>query len=563
MPYNTVKQFENGFAAIKNLSPEQKKKALEIFNAIMEDRPDSEEGKAVAIAISQAKEFSFEGKDVKLAEWSTSFVNDLPDSSFAYIEEGGTKDEEGKTVPRDLRKLPYKDSEGKIDLPHLRNALARLPQAEIPPSLKSSIRSTLQAALERANATEAFSEIFNYVSVLSEEGVKKGSSKVELLRVGTIQDRGLSITKEMLQDYVENFKNGVYGQDIPVNLSHLREGEAAGWIKDIYLNGDSLMGDIEWTPLGKEKVGNKLFKFISAELAGIAKHWETGEKFKNVLIGAGLTNIPAMKNQQAITVFSEDVKNYLSNNSKMDYLNELFSEMSKKKELTSKDVDSFSDEMEKLELKGDKLAMAKDLLMKLKTILEAAGNAVTEEEADDDEMGEKKLSEVEEKEEAETVEEEKVEKIEEKEESESEKEDDKDEKLNEKMETISLSEYTALQEKMTKLEEELKTKELSETIEKEYMLSENGGFFAPSDKSDVLNFLMSLSQEQMKQAKSLFSRVRTVDLSVKGSTETSSVKLSGNVEDDVIALADAYLETGEAKTIGEAQSLAEKRLSNN
>ena len=65
---------------------------------------------------------------VEEAEWSAAAQNDLPDSSFAYVEPGGEKDDEGKTVPRGLRHYPYKDASGKVDLPHLRNALARAAQ---------------------------------------------------------------------------------------------------------------------------------------------------------------------------------------------------------------------------------------------------------------------------------------------------------------------------------------------------------------------------------------------------------------------------------------------------
>jgi len=65
-----------------------------------------------------------------MAEWTTAFVNDLPDSSFALILPGGEKDEDGKTTPRSLRKLPYKDGDGAVDVPHLRNALARIGQVE-------------------------------------------------------------------------------------------------------------------------------------------------------------------------------------------------------------------------------------------------------------------------------------------------------------------------------------------------------------------------------------------------------------------------------------------------
>lgn len=84
------------------------------------------------------------------AEWTAAFVNDLPDSSFAYISPGGEKDEDGRTKPRSLRHLPYKDADGKIDLPHLRNALARLSQTDIPADAKAAAAKKLRAAAEAA-----------------------------------------------------------------------------------------------------------------------------------------------------------------------------------------------------------------------------------------------------------------------------------------------------------------------------------------------------------------------------------------------------------------------------
>lgn len=90
-------------------------------------------------AISIIKEF--QGK-----EWTTAYVNNLPDSSFAYIESGGKKDEEGKTKPRSLRHFPYKDKDGKIDLPHLRNALARAPQSPFGEKAIPKLRAAAKAA---------------------------------------------------------------------------------------------------------------------------------------------------------------------------------------------------------------------------------------------------------------------------------------------------------------------------------------------------------------------------------------------------------------------------------
>lgn len=64
-----------------------------------------------------------------MAEWTAAYINDLPDSAFACIDPGGKKDEQGKTVPRSLRHYPHHDASGKLDMPHLRNAMSRVSQA--------------------------------------------------------------------------------------------------------------------------------------------------------------------------------------------------------------------------------------------------------------------------------------------------------------------------------------------------------------------------------------------------------------------------------------------------
>jgi len=53
--------------------------------------------------------------------------NNQPDSSFIVIERGGKKDGENKTMPRNFRHLLFKIN-SKVDLPHLRNAMARANQ---------------------------------------------------------------------------------------------------------------------------------------------------------------------------------------------------------------------------------------------------------------------------------------------------------------------------------------------------------------------------------------------------------------------------------------------------
>jgi hypothetical protein len=81
------------------------------------------------------------------AVWTTSYINTLPDAAFAVILPGGKKDKDGKTAPRNLRMLPHHDASvksanenGSVDLPHLRNALARIDQSNMSAALKARAR---------------------------------------------------------------------------------------------------------------------------------------------------------------------------------------------------------------------------------------------------------------------------------------------------------------------------------------------------------------------------------------------------------------------------------------
>ena len=97
---------------------------------------------------------------LELATWSAAYVNDLPDSAFLYVEPGGTKDDTGKTTPRSLRHFPVHDASGAVDMPHLRNALARIPQSDLPASVKAQCTAKAQAMMPDAtNASEPEEEL--------------------------------------------------------------------------------------------------------------------------------------------------------------------------------------------------------------------------------------------------------------------------------------------------------------------------------------------------------------------------------------------------------------------
>jgi ribosomal protein L37AE/L43A len=79
----------------------------------------------------------------RAAAWPASYLHRLPDDAFLHVEPGGKKDPTGRTTPRSLRHLPILDADGLLDLPHLRDAMAQLPNAG--PWLPSEVRDTLIA----------------------------------------------------------------------------------------------------------------------------------------------------------------------------------------------------------------------------------------------------------------------------------------------------------------------------------------------------------------------------------------------------------------------------------
>ena len=83
-----------------------------------------------------------------MAEWSAAYINDLPDSAFLYIAPGGEKDDDGRTTPRSLRYFPVRDEKGQIDLPHLRNAIAQAPKANLSPEIISKVQAEGRKMLE-------------------------------------------------------------------------------------------------------------------------------------------------------------------------------------------------------------------------------------------------------------------------------------------------------------------------------------------------------------------------------------------------------------------------------
>ena len=109
------------------------------------------------------------------AVWTVAFMNDLPDSAFLHVEPGGEKDEDGRTVPRTLRHFPYRDASGKVDLPHLRNALARIPQSSLSAEVKQRVIAKARRIAEDAGI--GVSEEASYKEDVMDKDKQSGSTQ--------------------------------------------------------------------------------------------------------------------------------------------------------------------------------------------------------------------------------------------------------------------------------------------------------------------------------------------------------------------------------------------------
>lgn len=145
------------------------------------------------------------------------------------------------------------------------------------------------------------------------------SKRVQIVKVGKfshVEYGKFSFTLADLQEMKANFDNNVAKQKIdgkpvvPFDYSHDDGEKAAGWITDLIIekdenNIDSLFASVDWTPRGAEKISSKEFKFVSPAIQRRFKDNESGETHKIVLLGAALTNIPFLRDMEAVNLLSE------------------------------------------------------------------------------------------------------------------------------------------------------------------------------------------------------------------------------------------------------------------
>ena len=252
-----------------------------------------------------------------------------PNSSFAYVN-------------GDTRKLPYKDKDGNVDLPHVRDALSRLDQTQgIPESEKAAIKAKLEKALGDDN--DADSKEGSKLHALPDDMIAPVISPIKLDANGDLPTRfpvfvtgnwpdsikgNFKVVLDNLKRMKEKFDAGIgfptkdASTGLAANFGHDRGGPAGAWVKGLELEADEANGTatmyatkVEYTDEGEKAIRSGRYKCISPEgafgykngaFSAIPNHLNLKEKLTDVITGFGFTNMPYLSEMAPVKCSATD-----------------------------------------------------------------------------------------------------------------------------------------------------------------------------------------------------------------------------------------------------------------
>jgi len=141
------------------------------------------------------------------------------------------------------------------------------------------------------------------VSIVELEESETKELWVNALPLGTFYDPRygeVKITKEIIRQMAENFKNNIPHYPPPVNIAHNDELGGYGIVKDLEARNDGLYALLELTEEGKKLLEEQKFRFVSSEFTSEYQDKKSGKKVGSVFLGLALTNRPAHPGVQEI-----------------------------------------------------------------------------------------------------------------------------------------------------------------------------------------------------------------------------------------------------------------------
>lgn len=195
-------------------------------------------------------------------------------------------------------------------------------------------------------------------------------NKIQVAKVGTFFDERygkIEITKDVLVKFKENFEKKIRKIDLALDYKHENDDIAAAWFEKLELSedGTELWAQVDWTPLGKKRVQEKEFRYISPEFNMDYKDNETLVKHGPTLLGAGLTNRPVIKGMSPAIALREISNEEIEDMKKAEELQKDLEAANKKLSETEAKVKELEEGAKKDEPKLDESMSAEDMLKKI------------------------------------------------------------------------------------------------------------------------------------------------------------------------------------------------------
>jgi Mu-like prophage I protein len=121
----------------------------------------------------------------------------------------------------------------------------------------------------------------------------------------------LTFTSERIERFADNVKKNVRQIELDLDYNHKQDAskgaKAAGWIKDAEARSDGLWIGVAFTDTARAEIEAGEWKYLSPEFQD---EWTDakGNKYQDVLLGAGLTNRPFLKDLLPIAASEEYVE---------------------------------------------------------------------------------------------------------------------------------------------------------------------------------------------------------------------------------------------------------------
>ncbi|MGC8895670.1 MAG: hypothetical protein ACP5LB_02725 [Candidatus Bathyarchaeia archaeon] len=163
--------------------------------------------------------------------WTRKYVNALPDSAFAIVYK-----ENGKVI----RKFPHHNADGTVDLPHLRNANARLPQSEIPAAYKQQAMKHLATHKKKLGVGASAEE----EKLLEQEGEDKTANADFAFSLEPTMDELIANMEDVLGE-IEDALNALTNRVERLEKEFAIKAEDAGKVAEGFVKNSKAMISVD------------------------------------------------------------------------------------------------------------------------------------------------------------------------------------------------------------------------------------------------------------------------------------------------------------------------------